>query len=75
MTGIVLPTQAEIAAHAGCRQGAACKARILAEAEADGPVIARLDPYTVIACEECETPEAAGDRTGPPVRPARRDGP
>lgn len=54
--------------------GRACKASILAEAETDGPILTRLDPYTVIACEECETPEAGGDRPGPPVRPARRDG-
>lgn len=56
---IVFPTQAEIAAHAGCRQADRCEAAIEDEAETDGPVLARLDPCTVIVCERCEACEGA----------------
>ena len=55
----VFPTQAEIAAHAGCRQAGRCAASIEDEADSDGPVLARLDPRTVIVCERCEVAEEA----------------
>ena len=50
---IVFPTQAEIAAHAGCRHADRCEAAIEDEAETDEPVLARIDPRTVIVCDRC----------------------